>query len=87
MLKLTLLVIGRICCPFSLSVISIAAVDRVRLMTCPDARVFSNPGMRENDMRDMRHRVKDTLAARRRVYRISEPEMEISAVLRNSLLF
>ena len=61
-------------------------VNRDRLMTCLDTFIFSDPGMRENDMQDICRRVVNTFASERYVSRLSSSkknwlDMEISSVL------
>ena len=46
-------------------------MDRNKLMICLDTFIFSDPGMRENDMQDICRRVKNTFASSRYVSRLS----------------
>lgn len=61
-------------------------VNRDKLMTCLDAFIFSNPGMREDSMQDVCRRVRNTFASDRYVSRLSSSKknwlgMEISSAL------
>ncbi len=46
-------------------------MDREKLMTCLDILIFSDPGMRENNMQDICRRVRNTFASSRYVSRLS----------------
>ncbi len=46
-------------------------MDRDKLMTCLDTFIFSDPGMRENDMQDICRRVNNTFASGRYISRLS----------------
>ena len=61
-------------------------LDLNKLMTCLDAFIFGDPGMRENGMPDICRRIKNTFASSRYVSRLSSSRknwlgMEISDVL------
>ena len=61
-------------------------VNRDKLMTCLDTFIFSDPGMRENNMQDVCRRVRNAFASGRYVSRLSNSRknwlgMEVSAVL------
>ena len=61
-------------------------VNRDKLMTCLDAFIFSNPGMREDSMQDVCRRVRNTFASDRYVSRLSSSKknwlgIEISSAL------
>lgn len=61
-------------------------LERDKLMTCLDTFIFSDPGMRENNMQDVCRRVRNAFASGRYVSRLSNSRknwlgMEVSAVL------
>lgn len=61
--------------------------DRKKLMNCFEILIFSDPGMRENDMADVLHRVESTFSSKRYVDRLKSSrknwlELETDVVLR-----
>lgn len=67
-------------------------VDRDKLMTCLKTFIFSDTGMRENSMKDILRRVKNTFASSLYVSRLSSSrknwlDLEISSVLEKLTAF
>ena len=61
-------------------------VNRDKMMNCLDTFIFNDSGMRENNMQDIRRRVRNTFGSSRYVFRLSSSRknwlgMEISDVL------
>lgn len=61
-------------------------VNRDKMMNCLDTFIFNDSGMRENNMQDIRRRVRNTFGSSRYVFRLSNSRknwlgMEISDVL------
>lgn len=67
-------------------------LDRTKLMACLDTFVFNDPGMRENNVSDIRRRVKITFASRKYNARLSNSrynwlDIEIPVVLEKLTVF
>ncbi len=66
--------------------------DRDKLTECLETFIFSDPGMRENNMQDIRLRVTNTFASERYISRLSGSgknwlNMDIPAVLDKIISF
>lgn len=67
-------------------------LDRDKLMACLDAFIFRDPGMRENNMQDVRRRVKNTFSSSSYINRLSSSrknwlDMETTAVVEKLTAF